>query len=82
MSIEDLRARLIGIVDRLPMEQLLLVGNVFNECILDLAMAGDGSADLEEIRHFVANTVGEAMTKAEDTMREAQSRLSLYAALL
>lgn len=82
MSVEDLQARLIGIVERLPVEQLLEVGNVFNECILELAVTGEGSAELTEIRHFVANTVGEAMTDAEDRLREARDRLSLYAAML
>lgn len=82
MSVEDLQARLIGIVERLPVEPLLEVGNVFNECILELSVAGEGSTELEEIRRFVANTVGEAMTRAEDSMQEARSRLSLYAAML
>lgn len=82
MSVEQLRARLIDIVERLPLGQLLALGDEFNACLLDLARVGDGSRDLEEIRHFTANEVGEALTRAEDLLREAQSRLSIYAAML
>lgn len=82
MSIEDLRARLIDIVERLPLGQLLALGDEFNACLLDLTTIGHGSSELEEIRHYLSNAVGGALTDAEDRLREGQSRLSLYAAML
>jgi hypothetical protein len=81
-AVEELRAQLIEIVERLPLGQLLALGDEFNACLLDLARVSDGSRELDDIRHFVSNEAGEALTRAEDLLREAQSRLSLYAAML
>lgn len=83
-EIEALRSAVQEFAARLPVERLLEVGNEISAMIFEFAQlrAGSEHPSLREVASLLANTCGDAMDTAEQSLLACRERLGVYAQLL